>query len=91
MIFDWNNEKNEELKDKRNISFEKVVFLIYSGKVLDILEHPNSKKYGNQKLYIIDVNGYAYVVPFVDEGNRRFLKTIFPSRKYTNYYLSENE
>ena len=81
MIFDWNNQKNEELKKSRKISFEEIVFLISQGHVLEVLEHPSPQKYSNQKLYVIAVKGYAYVVPFVDEGNKRFLKTIFPSRK----------
>lgn len=84
MIFDWNNQKNEELKKSRQISFEKIVFHINSGHILEILDHPNPKKYCNQRIFIIDVKGYAYAVPFVDEGDKRFLKTIFPSRKYTH-------
>jgi uncharacterized DUF497 family protein len=87
MIFDWNNQKNEELKKSRKISFEEIVFLISKGHVLEILEHPNPQKYSNQKLYIIEVKGYAYVVPFVDQGSKRFLKTIFPSRKFTQKYF----
>lgn len=87
MIFDWNNQKNEELKETRKISFEVIVFHINAGHILEILDHPNSEKYGNQKIYIIDVKSYAYVVPFVDEGNKRFLKIIFPSRKYTQKYF----
>jgi len=83
VVFDWDNDKNEQQKRDRGISFEQIVFLILNDRILDILEHPNRVKYGNQKLYVIDVDGYAYVVPFEDREGVRLLKTIFPSRKYT--------
>ena len=57
--------------------------------MLDILEHPNQEKYEGQRLYVIEVNNYAHIVPFVDSGNERFLKTVFPSRKYTKLYLGK--
>jgi hypothetical protein len=91
VFFNWNNEKNEALKRERGVSFEQVVVLIQEGYVLDILEHPKPSQYQNQKLYIINIDNYAYVVPFVDGEGERFLKTIFPSRKYTQTYLRRNE
>lgn len=95
MIFNWDNKKNEQLKRERGVSFEQIVFLIENDCVLDILEHPSKKIYKNQRVYIINIDNYAYAVPFEDEGNERFLKTIFPSRKYTQMYLrkggKENE
>jgi len=63
------------------------VFLILNDRILDILEHPNKTKYSDHKLYVIDVDDYAYVVPFEDRKGVRFLKTIFPSRRYTQKYL----
>jgi uncharacterized DUF497 family protein len=87
MVFDWDNDKNEHLKRERGISFEQIVFHILNDRILDILGHPNKTKYRNQKLYIIDVDDYAYVVPFEDGKGVRFLTTIFPSRKYTQKYL----
>lgn len=87
MVFDWDNEKNEQLKRERGISFEQIVFLILNDYILDILEHPNKMKYSGQKLYVINVDDYAYVVPFEDRKEVRFLKTIFPSRKFTQKYL----
>jgi hypothetical protein len=50
-------------------------------------DHYNKKKYPNQKILIVDVDGYAYLVPFVKDGNELFLKTIIPSRKATKKYL----
>lgn len=87
MTFDWDNDKNEQLKSGRGISFEQIVFLILNDCVLDILEHPGNTKYKDQRLYVINVNDYAFVVPFEDIKGVRFLKTIFPSRKYTRQYL----
>ncbi|MGP1455913.1 MAG: toxin [Treponema sp.] len=87
MIFDWNNEKNMMLKRDRNISFERVIIAIQQDGVLDILEHPNKEKYPNQILILVEVDRYVYVVPGVLDNDICFLKTIFPSRKYTAQYL----
>ncbi|PKA16134.1 toxin [Leptospira haakeii] len=89
MIFDWDNQKNETLKAERNISFERVVVEIESGSVLDILKHPNLKKYPNQIIIIIEIDNYAWVVPTIENKDTFFLKTAYPSRKYTNLYLPE--
>jgi uncharacterized DUF497 family protein len=89
VVFDWDNNKNEELKKERGISFEQIVFLILNGYILDILEHPDKTKYRDQRLYVINVDDYAYIVPFEDRKEVRFLKTIFPSRKYTRKYLQK--
>ena len=84
----WNLYKNENLKAKRGISFEQIAFLIESGHILDIQENP---KRPNQKIYILEIEGYAVIVPFVEEGNEIFLKTAFPSRKYTKRYNLKGE
>ncbi|WP_036024981.1 hypothetical protein [Leptospira noguchii] len=89
MIFDWDNAKNEALKAERNISFERVVVEIESGSVLDILKHPNTKKYPNQILIIVEIDSYAWVVPTIENKDIFFFKTIYPSRKYTSVYLPE--
>jgi len=85
--FEWNIEKNEELKAERDVMFEDVVLSIMHGMLLDTVEHPNKKKYPNQKIFIVNVNDYAYLVPFVEEEKTIFLKTIIPSRKMTKKYL----
>lgn len=87
MTFDWNNEKNMMLKRDRNISFERIIIAIEQDCLLDILEHPNKEKYPNQFLILIEIDRYVYVVPCVLENDICFLKTIFPSRKYTAQYL----
>ncbi len=85
--FNWNNEKNDLLKQKRNISFERIATQIENGKLLDIVDHPNKEQYPNQKMYIVEYENYAYLVPFVQADNKIFLKTIIPNRKATNKYL----
>ena len=81
--FNWNAEKNETLKQARGISFEEIVFLIQSGQLLGIEENPG---YPNQKIYIVEVENDAVVVPIVETDSEIFLKTAFPSRKYTKKY-----
>jgi len=86
MVFNWDNDKNEKLKKTRNISFEDMVIAIEKGDMLDILENP-AKKYKNQIVIIVNFENYAYAVPAVKTEKEYFLKTIFPSRKYTHKYL----
>lgn len=85
--FDWNKEKNELLKIERDISFEEVFIAIESGGLLEIVRHSNQKKYPNQKFFVVNINNYVYLVPFVEDEEKIFLKTIIPSRKATKKYL----
>jgi uncharacterized DUF497 family protein len=89
--FDWNEVKNEKLKNERDVSFEEVVLAIANNQLLDVLEHSNKKKYPDQKIFVIELLGYAYYVPFVESEETYFLKTIYPSRKATKKYLDNNE
>ncbi len=86
-LYKWNNEKNEQLKLQRGIGFEQIVMHIERGDVLEIVKHPNKEKYPNQQIIIVNISEYAYLVPFIQEENEMFLKTIVPSRKATNHYL----
>ena len=86
-FFDWSADKNQRLKAERGVSFEEIVFHIENGNVLDIIDHPNSAKFGHQRIYVIDIDNYAYLVPFVFSEDNIFLKTIIPSRKMTRMYL----
>ena len=86
-IFKWNAEKNEMLAKKRGITFEEIVERVESGAKVIETDHPNKKKYPNQKILIVDLNGYAYLVPYVRDEHEYFLKTIIPSRKATGKYL----
>ena len=85
----WNPEKNKLLQRDRNVSFEDVVLHISIGGVLDTFEHPNQEKYPGQRIHVVEMEGYAWLVPFVETEQEVFLKTIIPSRKATRTYLSE--
>lgn len=85
--FDWNEEKNKLLKLERDVSFEEVLIAIESSGLIDILEHPKKEKYPNQKIFVVNINNYAYLVPFVEDKEKIFLKTIVPSRKATQKYI----
>jgi len=89
--FSWNQEKNELLKEERQISFEDVVFYIEQGFLLDVLEHPNQEKHKGQKIFVLQIDDYAYLVPFIEDDREVFLKTIIPSRKATKKYLKGSE
>ena len=87
MSFYWNEENNSFLKQDRGISFERLVVAIEEGHLLDVLEHPNKDKYGNQLILVVEIEDYAFCVPCAPEDNGNyFLKTAFPSRKYTKQY-----
>jgi len=85
--FKWDLEKNAQLINERGVSFERVLYHTERNKILDVVEHPNSTKYPNQKMFIVDIENYAYLVPFVENETEISLKTIIPSRKATKKYL----
>ena len=89
--FTWNSEKNAQLVKDRGISFERVIYHIERSDILDIIRHPNSSKYPNQRMFILEIGNYAYLVPFVETDSEVFLKTIIPSRKATRKYLRLND
>ncbi len=86
-VFSWNDEKNALLKAGRQVSFEEIVFYIEMGCLLDVLEHPNQEKYKGQKVFVVQIDDYIYLVPFIETAEVIFLKTIIPSRKATKKYL----
>lgn len=86
---EWNEDKDRWLRQVRGISFERVTELIFQNKILDIVENPNQEKYPGQRLLIIEIDNYVYIVPFVKEDKHVFLKTIIPSRKATRKYLGK--
>lgn len=87
--FDWDEEKNVKLKSEREICFEDVVMAIDEGNLLEVLNHHKPDKYPNQKIYVVKIEDYVYLVPFVEDEEKYFLKTIYPSRKMTKKYLIE--
>lgn len=88
--FRWNHEKNERLKLERGISFEEIVLAMEADGLMDVLVHPNRGKYPNQRVLVVVLDGYAWLVPFVDETEFYFLKTVIPSRTATRDYLGSN-
>ena len=89
--FAWNSKKNELLKSERGISFEEVVLNIQLGNEVDIFEHPNQERYPGQQISVVVIEGYAYLVPFVENEEEIFLKTIIPSRTATKQYLGGSD
>lgn len=89
--FSWDAAKNEKLKSERGISFEEVVFHIGRGDLLDVLEHPKQQRYPGQRVFVVKVGDYAYLVPAAVAGDEITLKTIIPSRKATRTYLRDEE
>ncbi len=85
--FRWSHEKNAQLKAERDISFEEIVLAIEADGLLDIVTHSNPGKYPNQRMFIVAIEQYAYLVPFVEEADCYFLKTVIPNRKATRDYL----
>ena len=90
-LFRWNHKKNERLKAGRCISFEEIVLAIEADGLLDILRHSNPGKYPNQRVLVVAFEQYVYLVPFVEEDDYYFLKTIIPSRKATRDYLKSGD
>lgn len=86
----FNEEKNQLLKATREISFENILEAIKEEKVLAAIAHPNIK-HKHQRMYILAINDYAYVVPYVinDQKKEIFLKTLYASRVFTNKYLKK--
>ncbi|TAN38778.1 MAG: toxin [Nitrospirae bacterium] len=90
MVVNWDNDKNLQLKKERDITFEQVLIAIETGGLLDILDHPSKEGYPDQVVFLVRVNDYVYAVPTVIKKEEFFLKTIYPSRKYTDLYLPGN-
>ncbi len=88
--FDWDPAKNVRLKQERGVSFEEILIAIEEGDILDIVEHPNKNKYPRQYIFVICLYDYAYLVPFAEDEEKIFLKTIIPSRKATKKYIKKS-
>ena len=87
--FEWNKEKNEWLKEYRDISFEEISLHIENGGLLDSYEHPNKEKYPGQSIFAVQTDSYVYIVPYIEEYEYYFLKTIIPNRKAKKKYREE--
>ncbi len=85
----WSAEKNHLLIQTRGVSFEEVALHIESDRILDVRKHPNAERYPHQKIFVIEFSDYVYLVPFVEDDDEIFLKTIIPSRKATKEFRDE--
>lgn len=86
-IYNWNPDKNQALIVDRSVSFEEAIFHVEHGGLLDDIAHPNASNYPNQRIFVICIREYVYLVPYVESDDEIFLKTIIPSRKFTKLYL----
>ena len=82
---EWSEEKSQKLQQERGFGFEDIYVAIQSGQLLDIVPHP-SPEYAHQNMYVVDLNGYVVLVPFVEDNEKVFLKTAYPSRKAAKHY-----
>lgn len=89
MIFEWNPDKNERLKEERGVSFEEIALLLGSGQLWRVADHWNQEKYPGQEVFFVPIRGYIYLVPCVVDGETIILKTAIPSRKATREYRRE--
>ena len=90
-LMNWSADKNRKLIEEREISFENNVFALQSGCLLDDVEHPNNNKYPHQRMFIVEIDDYVYLVPYIENDEEIFLKTIVPSRKATKQYLGKRQ
>ena len=89
--FRWDPDKNEQLIQERGVSFEQITIAVENGDLIQIVQHPNVEKYPRQKIMIVGIDGYAFLIPFVEEIDYLFLKTIIPSRKATRDFIVGKE
>jgi hypothetical protein len=85
----WDIKKNELLKELRGVSFEEIVVAVESDEIIDFFVHPDESKYPNQVIFLVFIRDYIYAVPAAISTDEIFLKTIYPSRKYTKVYLGK--
>jgi uncharacterized DUF497 family protein len=87
--FRWNPPKNEQLRERHGLGFEQIVVAIESGALLATMPHPNLARYPRQRIMIVRIDDYAFLVPFVEDEDHVFLKTIIPSRKATRDFIDK--
>lgn len=87
----WNEQKNEQLRVQRGLSFEDVMSAIKDGRVLADTPHPNRDLHPKQRVLVVKIDGYACAVPYVTDKNGRFLKTVYRSRKLQQLYVARRK
>lgn len=89
--FEWDPEKNKQLKAERGVGFEEIEKVVKTKGAIEVTENPNKQKYSHQKIFVVEINDYIYLVPFVEDNEKYFLKTFYPSRKAVKKYLKRNK
>lgn len=79
----------QQLRERHGLGFEQIVVAIESGAVLATMPHPNLARYPRQRIMIVRIDDYAFLVPFVEAEDHVFLKTIIPSRKATRDFIDK--
>ena len=82
----WDESKNEWLKSHRGITFEAIVAAIENGQLLADVDHPGPNR-KHQRMFVVELGGYACAVPYVIDGTTAFLKTAFRSRDMQKKYM----
>jgi hypothetical protein len=85
----WAADKQLALRARYGVGFEDVLAAIAQMRVLADVLHENAARYPNQRMLVVEIDGYAWAVPYVSEGDRPFFKTLFPSRKFNRRYLGD--
>ncbi|MFA6321604.1 MAG: toxin [Candidatus Omnitrophota bacterium] len=75
----WNKLKSERLKLVRGVSFEEII----TSEFIAFRKHPKRELQSFMFFYYKD---YIWIVPYVEDKDHIFLKTLYPSRKYTKKY-----
>lgn len=88
---EWSQEKNKILIKSRFISFDIIEKYIAQELFVDVIDHPNLDKYPNQRMFVLKIESYIFLVPFVQDGEKIFLKTIIPSRKFTKQLIKNKK
>ena len=85
--YDWSAEKNAWLIAHRGLRFEDVVRAIANGKLLGVFAQSENSRHPHQRVFVVDIRGYAHLIPYVKTPSGYFLKTIIPSRRQTRKFL----
>lgn len=89
MEFVYDEEKNRKLFESRGLTFEQAIEVIAENGVLLDFKYPNSKLYPNQRIMVISINDYPHCIPYVIDGKKYVLKTIFKDRRF-KYLMEDN-
>jgi len=90
MDFIYDEKKNQILFDTRGLTFEQAIEIISEEGVLLDFQHPNFEKFPNQRMMVISINNYPHCIPYVMDGEKFVLKTIFKDRRF-KYLLKDND